>query len=138
MQLRPARNFVAGPVSSIATLHVDPEQSDPRPDTNPSPNANPIPSGGSKSAGGSHAAPPRVLAAFFQKYCRAAERTALTNKTPHPAQFLVQDAAAHTHTVGRVCRGMISEHWWWGGGGLYGSDKTGVPYAVNASCGRPS
>ena len=55
----------AGRVSSIPTLHVDPDQPDPRSDPNSNSNPNPNPLEGSWSAGAVTRLPPRVLVTFF-------------------------------------------------------------------------
>ena len=77
-------------VSTISTLHVDPDQPNPRPDPSRTPSLWELEVGR-----GSHAAPPRVSVAFKKKKVRRPTDTPY-REDPHPAQNFVQDAAAHS------------------------------------------
>ena len=68
------KSFCAGCVWPISSLPVDPDQANPRHTPNPNPN----PLGEYEVGRGSHAAPPRVLMAFFQDK-HAAQKASLTH-----------------------------------------------------------
>ena len=59
-------------MSSVSTLHVDPDQPNPRLYPDPNPDPNPEPFGELEVGRGSHTVPPLVLVAFFQYNTKSA------------------------------------------------------------------
>ena len=108
-------------MSSISSLHVNPDQPNPRSDPNPDPNSNPNPSPnpnltltltrtwpwGDRGRQGQARDSAACFGGVFPKKRRAAAKPALTNKTRilHTQQCFVQDAAAHRSN--QNCRGLV-------------------------------